>query len=66
MVRDADSFPSTNTTVGLGRKVAWNQWARVNGIVDKAGNYIGNKNELLARAKALNDEIDNALDNRTC
>lgn len=35
-MRDADRFPSTNTTVGLGRSFSWNQWARVNGVVDKA------------------------------
>lgn len=34
LVRDADRFPSSNTTVGLGRSFAWNQWARVNGVVD--------------------------------
>jgi len=66
MVRDADSFPSSNTTVGLGRKIAWNQWARVNGITDKDGNFIGNREELLERATALNEEADNALDGRTC
>jgi len=66
MVRDADSFPSTNTTVGLGRKVAWGQWARVNGITDRLGNYIGNRDELLDRAITLNEEADNALDVRAC
>lgn len=35
MVRNADRFPSTNTTVGLGRSFSWNQWARVNGVVDE-------------------------------
>lgn len=34
MVRNADRFPSSNTTVGLGRSFAWNQWARVHGVVD--------------------------------
>lgn len=34
LVRTADRFPSTSTTVGLGRSFAWNQWARVNGVVD--------------------------------
>lgn len=34
LVRDADRFPSSNTTVGLGRSFAWNQWARVNDVVD--------------------------------
>lgn len=34
LVRDADRFPSSNTTVGLGRSFAWNQWARVSNVVD--------------------------------
>lgn len=34
LVRNADRFPSSNTTVGLGRSFAWNQWARVSGVVD--------------------------------
>jgi hypothetical protein len=35
LVRNANRFPSTNTTVGLGRSFSWNQWARVNGVVDE-------------------------------
>jgi hypothetical protein len=35
MVRNADRFPSSNTTVGLGRNFSWNQWARVNDVVDE-------------------------------
>ncbi len=35
LVKNADSFPSTKTTVGLGRSFSWNQWARVNSVVDK-------------------------------
>lgn len=34
IVRTSDRFPSTKTTVGLGRSFAWNQWARVNNVVD--------------------------------
>ncbi|MBO9579499.1 MAG: hypothetical protein J7498_01245 [Sphingobium sp.] len=34
LVSNADRFPSSNTTVGLGRNFAWNQWARVNDVVD--------------------------------
>lgn len=34
LVRTADRFPSTSTTVGLGRNFSWNQWARVNRVVD--------------------------------
>ena len=35
LVRTADRFPSTSTSVGLGRSFAWCQWARVNGAVDE-------------------------------
>lgn len=34
LVRTADRFPSSSTSVGLGRSFAWNQWARVNNVVD--------------------------------
>lgn len=34
LVRGADRFPSTSSTVGLGRSFAWCQWARVNDVVD--------------------------------
>lgn len=34
LVRNADRFPSSSTSVGLGRSFAWNQWARVNNVVD--------------------------------
>lgn len=34
LVRTAERFPSSSTTVGLGRSFAWNQWAWVNGVVD--------------------------------
>lgn len=37
LVRSADRFPSSTTTVGLGRSFAWNHWARVNDVVDEAG-----------------------------
>jgi hypothetical protein len=33
-VKNGDRFPSSTSTVGLGRNFAWNQWARVNGVVD--------------------------------
>lgn len=35
LVRGADRFPSSSTTVGLGRSFAWCQWARVNNVVDR-------------------------------
>ena len=66
LVRNAPSFPSTNTTVGLGRKFAWNQWAVVNGVVDKEFKV---RRELTAVFAARAEEImgnDNAYDMRVC
>ncbi len=34
MVKGAERFPSSKTTVGLGRSFAWNHWAQINGVVD--------------------------------
>jgi len=65
MVNNADRFPSSNTTVGLGRGFAWNQWGRVNGVVNSDGKVIMDP----AEAKRLADELrgeDNALDKRSC
>lgn len=65
LVRNADSFPSTNTCVGLGRSFAWNQWARVNGVVDEDFKVIREKRAaFLATSEALRGP-DNALDART-
>lgn len=65
LVRGADSFPSTSTCVGLGRSFAWNQWARVNGVVDEQFQVIRGKRELFL---AVSDSLrgpDNALDARS-
>lgn len=67
LVRDADRFPSTSTTVGLGRSFAWNQWARVNGVVDasfrvKRGQADRERFGLMS--ESLRDS-DNALDSRS-
>jgi hypothetical protein len=67
LVRNAPSFPSSTTTVGLGRSFAWNHWARVNQVVDD--NFKVRRNErarFIALANAMRDS-DNALDGRsTC
>jgi hypothetical protein len=66
LVRNAESFPSSNTSVGLGRKFAWNQWARVNGIVDEQFKV---RRHLLSRFAEIADQMrgeDNALDMRSC
>jgi hypothetical protein len=65
LVRNAESFPSTNTCVGLGRSFSWNQWARVNGVVDAQFRVIREKQDLfLATSDALRGS-DNALDARS-
>lgn len=66
LVRTADRFPSTNTTVGLGRSFAWNQWARVNDVVDEAFR-VRRGAEDRARFLALAEQLrgdDNAFDAR--
>lgn len=65
LVRNADSFPSSNTTVGLGRSFAWNQWARVNNVVDEQFRVRrGQRETFLAMSDALRG-ADNALDARS-
>ena len=65
LVRNADSFPSSNTTVGLGRSFAWNQWARINEVVDADFRVRRDKRAtFLAMAEGLRD-ADNALDARS-
>lgn len=66
LVRTADRFPSTSTTVGLGRSFSWNQWARVNNVVGE--DFRVKRGEAdRARFRALADQFrgnDNALDRR--
>lgn len=67
LVRNADRFPSTSTTVGLGRNFAWNQWARVNDVVD-ADFRVKRGDPDRARFALLSDTLrdeDNALDSRS-
>ena len=35
LVKSGSRFPSSTTTVGLGRSFAWNAWARANDVVDE-------------------------------
>jgi hypothetical protein len=66
MVKKADRFPSSDTTVGLGRSFAWNHWARVHGVVDE---HFKVRRELAAQFIAKADAMrgdDNALDVRAC
>lgn len=67
LVRNANSFPSTSTTVGLGRNFAWNQWARVNDVVD-ADFRVKRGEADRARFSLLSDNLrdaGNALDSRS-
>lgn len=67
LVREASGFPSTTTTVGLGRSFAWNQWARVNGVVDEAFSVRidpASRERFVLLSNSLRD-ADNALDSRT-
>jgi|10_taG_2_1085330.scaffolds.fasta_scaffold00143_10 hypothetical protein len=70
LVSDYDEYPSLNTCVGLGRSFAWNQWARIEGIVDRDGKFIGNRTELLRKATEPREAKEatggNAQDARTC
>ncbi len=66
LVRNASSFPSSDTSVGLGRSFSWNQWALVNGVVDQEFRV---KRHLAAQFAAKARELagqDNALDSRSC
>ncbi|MBC3871782.1 hypothetical protein [Undibacterium oligocarboniphilum] len=66
LVRNADRFPSTATTVGLGRSFSWNQWARVNNVVDadfRVWRSAESIERFITSAAALQTS-DNALDRR--
>jgi hypothetical protein len=66
VAKPAEQWPTTSITVGLGRTFAWNHWARLNGVVDEAGHFVGNRAELLAKADELRGLGGNASDARTC
>lgn len=66
LVRNADRFPSSNTTVGLGRSFAWSQWALVNAVVDsdfKVKRSERDRERFMAMSNMLRGQ-DNALDRR--
>lgn len=66
-VRDAASFPSSKKTVGLGRKFAWNRWARIHDVVDE-GFRVRRDDAARARFLQLSESMqsaDNALDGRS-
>ena len=61
-VEGGKRFPST-TQAGLGRSFAWNQFAIENGLVNAAGQFIGDQDQCLEQAARLRGN-DNALDGR--
>jgi len=69
LVRNADSFPSTSSTVGLGRSFSWNQWARVNNVVDAEFNVLRTddaRERFATTADLLRGQgADNAQDSRS-
>lgn len=67
LIRSSDRFPSSKTTVGLGRSFAWGWWARRNHVVDAQGRV---HRDEVNRARFLThavppEEGDNALDARS-
>jgi hypothetical protein len=67
LVRSDARFPSTTTTIGLGRSFAWNQWAWVNRVVDQAFSVRrdqSSRERFAILSQGLRDS-DNALDSRT-
>jgi hypothetical protein len=59
-------WPSTKTTVGLGRSFSWNHWARMNKICDRDGIVMVSKEYCLKMADKLRGDGGNAVDTRTC
>lgn len=68
LVKGASKFPSTTTTIGLGRSFSWNQWALVNGVVDDqfvVYRSEESKSHFLTMSEQLRGKgIDNAQDAR--
>jgi len=65
LVRNADRFPSTSTTVGLGRSFAWNYWARINNVVnDQFEVRRDSQARFIQMADLLRSQTDNAFDGR--
>lgn len=64
LVRNADRFPSSKTSVGLGRTFSWNQWAWRNGVVDADFRVRRDGREAFLAAAEARRGPDNALDAR--
>ena len=66
MITSGERFPSSSTTVGLGRSFAWNQWAYDNQVVDEEFNVLRTPEkqlEFISKSGQL-QKSDNALDVR--
>jgi hypothetical protein len=68
LIGSGDRWPSSKTTVGLGRSFAWNHWARMNKVCNAKGKVYRRKKELfLDVAYDLRGKgQDNAQDFRAC
>lgn len=66
LIGSGKRWPSTSTTVGLGRSFAWNHWARMNKVCNNDGKVIASKEWCIARANQLKAKGGNAADLRTC
>ena len=68
LVKTGDRFPSSKTTVGLGRSFSWNQWARMNDVVDenfKVKRHLVDRERFISLSQqASSNTSDNALDGR--
>jgi hypothetical protein len=68
LVHGAERFPSSKTTVGLGRSFSWCQWARVHNVVDREFVVLrspSDRQRFLFMADQLRgDGEDNAMDGR--
>lgn len=65
--RSADRFPSSNTTIGLGRNKSWFQFALINQIIDPGTHQVRRDSLDFFRDMAEAQRADdNALDYRSC
>jgi hypothetical protein len=62
MCDEKGRWPSKDVTVGLGRSFAWNHWARQNGIVSQAGEFVADPDKYLAEASKAKGSGGNAAD----
>lgn len=67
LIGSGNRWPSTKTTVGLGRSFAWNHWARMNGVVDSEGSVLREHSDyFLEWSELLQGDGGNAMDQRAC